>query len=134
VSKIKVAAGTLLGVSVAAVLGVAAGILMVHGPANAPVPAQTPAANVQPFVAGDPTDTTTDPATSTTTEPQAAPPATTTTAPVVTTTAPAAPSVDTSSAEPTRNSTWAPMPTTATTTTTPVWNCVPDGTGATVCH
>jgi cytoskeletal protein RodZ len=63
VNKIKLAAGTSLGVATAAVLGVATGIMITHGPTEPAMHHSTPAAVVQML------DTTTDaPASTTTTE------------------------------------------------------------------
>jgi hypothetical protein len=136
-NKAKAIGASVLGVATAAVLGVAAGIMLVHGPTNAPLPSQTPAGFVQQL---DPvgTDTSTDPTTPdpTTTDPgtiPAAPPATSTdTAPPVVTTTDAPPATTVTGGD----GTHAPIasPVTSPTTTSPVPVCLPDGTGATTCH
>jgi hypothetical protein len=137
-SKIKLAAVTALGASVAAVLGIFAGIMVTHGPA-APTPAQTPAGFVQPYVAGDPvdptttTDTTTAPVDTSTAAPVVPPPTVATT----TTIQPAAPAngdpVPGAPINPANGGVVA-SPIMPTTTTVPVPFCLPDASGATICN
>jgi hypothetical protein len=71
VNKIKLAAGTSLGVATAAVLGVATGIMITHGPTEPAVRHSTPAAVVQVL---DTTNDTPTPTTTTEQPPVNAPP------------------------------------------------------------
>jgi hypothetical protein len=148
VNKTKLAAGAALGLAVSAVLGVFAGIMLVHGPANPAMPPQSPAAVVQQLTTTTTTTTTTTAdtpplATTTTTAPPvvqpkivpAAPAVTDDPSPVTTTTQPPLhhDPVPGAPLDP-ANSGLAASPIMPTTTTPSTPNCMPDGTGTTVCN
>jgi hypothetical protein len=130
--------GGAIGLAVSAIVGVAAGILMVPGPANAPTPHSTPAGLVQQLdtTTTDVSTTTDAPVVSTTdSTPVVPPPATTTQdAPVVTTTTTVPPAPGSTIDPGSNDNGVARSPIVAPTTTTAVLNCVPDGEGITHCN
>lgn len=138
--KAKVAAATVMGAAVAAVLGIFAGIMLTGSPANAPAPSQRPAGYVQPYDAADPTATdtsTVDPTTTTTTTnpPLLPPPADpTTTEPTTTAVVPPPATVDPTTTTNTLPSDIKASPIVPTTTTVNPPRCDPDGTGQQHCN